>query len=462
MDVDNIDDYNEDDTVNSSLTGPDAVDREPDQRSHLTKNGAKRPWQLDLLFAIFGISAWLAINGIWVESPVLVQYLPEGWKLASYIVVLTQLANIGPLLYSVLRRWYKSDDFEKWSIHVIMAIGTMSCVLLIFYWDTKTQFWGAERSVPFLGLLGLVAIVDCTSSVLYLPFVAQFQPEYVRPLIVGEGMSGLVPSTFSLIQGVGGNPSCVNQTINGTTTLKPVYAEPRFSTPVFFTLLTLMMIASWLAFAAINYFEFAKAEKLPSEKRLQTAQEGRTNLNSLLSHVEMSKRRFYLLLTTQSFICCLMNGIIASISTYSTLPYGNTTYHLATNLSVISGPVAAFLVFSIHRSKQFQRPIIPLTIIGTSAAIYIIVVAASSPHTPLQGTTTGSALIVFAWFFYHGCFSYVKACIAGTMRNSSFGGHKALYYYGVFTQIGSFVGAFFMFFVVNYTKTFKSFNPCQQ
>ena len=61
-----------------------------------------------LLSVLFGLSAWIAINGLWQQTPILVNKLPEAWNLASYITLITQLANIGPLIYSVLKRFFVS------------------------------------------------------------------------------------------------------------------------------------------------------------------------------------------------------------------------------------------------------------------------------------------------------------------------------------------------------------------
>lgn len=61
-----------------------------------------------LLSALFGLSAWIAINGLWQQTPLLVSRLPEAWNLASYITLITQLANVGPLIYALLRRLYAS------------------------------------------------------------------------------------------------------------------------------------------------------------------------------------------------------------------------------------------------------------------------------------------------------------------------------------------------------------------
>jgi len=49
---------------------------------------------IDLLAVLFGISSWISINGLWVELPLLVQELPEGWALPSYLSIIVQVANI--------------------------------------------------------------------------------------------------------------------------------------------------------------------------------------------------------------------------------------------------------------------------------------------------------------------------------------------------------------------------------
>lgn len=41
------------------------------------------------------------------EAPVLMKLLPEGTYLPSYLVVITQVANVGPMIYSYIYRRYK-------------------------------------------------------------------------------------------------------------------------------------------------------------------------------------------------------------------------------------------------------------------------------------------------------------------------------------------------------------------
>ena len=60
-----------------------------------------------VLVTMLGTGSWLAMNGIWVELPNLISDVPEKWHLPSYLSVICQLANIGPIAYTLLLRYVK-------------------------------------------------------------------------------------------------------------------------------------------------------------------------------------------------------------------------------------------------------------------------------------------------------------------------------------------------------------------
>lgn len=47
-------------------------------------------WNATLLI-FFGLSSWIAINSLWIELPLLVNVLPEGWNLPAYLSILIQV-----------------------------------------------------------------------------------------------------------------------------------------------------------------------------------------------------------------------------------------------------------------------------------------------------------------------------------------------------------------------------------
>ena len=106
-------------------------------------------------------------------------------------------------------------------------------------------------------------MVDCSSRVLYVPFMSNFQKPYLTSFFIGEGLSALIPSAFALVQGVGGVPECrlVNTTVvaeNVTNAKKhqkyvAITPPPLFSVEVFFYTILGVVLISATAFHLLNY-----------------------------------------------------------------------------------------------------------------------------------------------------------------------------------------------------------------
>jgi riboflavin transporter 2 len=244
---------------------------------------------------------------------------------------------------------------------------------------------------------------------------------------------------------------------SGETHLQPVLKEPRFSVNAFFYFLFALMLISWISYHLLTRLKIARSESCDLKS---VVDESDVSDSGSLVNVFMPNQSQMILLVIQAYGCFLMNGFLSALSTYSTLPYGNTAYHLATTLTVISGPTATLLVFLLHQKGSFERPIFPLLLLGSAAAAYLIFLATMSPTPPLQDSVTGCAIAVITAITCHGCFSYIKACIAGSLRECSLGGRTGLFYYGVATQAGSLMGALVVFCLMRFANIFHAFHPC--
>ncbi|XP_076355043.1 solute carrier family 52, riboflavin transporter, member 3-B-like [Tachypleus tridentatus] len=218
------------------------------------------------LTVLFGIGSWIAINGLWVELPLLIQDLPEKWNLASYLAIIIQIANVGPISYSIVRLLCGRKSLEYPTIHFLMIVGVVACLLLGFFWSETLYIGGANHSFMLLILVFFLSLVDCTSSVVFLPYMAHFKEQYLTPFLIGEGMSGFIPSLVALSQGVGGNPECKNVSFNNTNfenmtyKMVPYRTPPNFPPEDFFFFLMGMMITSWASFTLLNVLPVAKHE----------------------------------------------------------------------------------------------------------------------------------------------------------------------------------------------------------
>lgn len=453
---------------------------------------------------LFGISAWIAVNGMFVELPLLVQTQPEGWNLPSYLAIIVQLANLGPILYSVSQKFLPGKIRDSTIIYVILIIGTISLLLMSFLYKETTLVGGVEHSTSLFVLSFFVALVGCTSSVLFMPFMRNFKEMYLTSYFVGEGLSGFIPSIVALIQGVGGNPTCVNSTIvDGTgesvnVTLVPYTPPPNFSSQAFFIFLFAMLVLSTLSFFLLNNLQVCKEEKVdsvqkigngaqiksakaPDDKDERIAQESesegyirpKSNNNETQDiftvtttcqqaakadeGTHLKRRTFASLLVLAAWLCVFGNGVFPSIQSYSCLPYGNIAYHLSATLSSMANPLACFLGFFVATTSL--RSISLLSGLCTVFAVYIAVTAVMSPTPPLVGLAGGEALVVLAWILFTGLISYIKLSIASVLRKEK--KDRALFWCGAVQQMGSAVGAIFIFFLVNFSDVFHAYYPCQ-
>lgn len=205
------------------------------------------------------------------------------------------MANIAPLAYTCASTLWPHRMLEVPVIYIIISLGGASCFLLAFLWRVTSPIAGTEHSTALFALQFCLALVDCTSSVAFLPFMSVFKPQYMTAYFIGEGFSGLIPSLIALGQGAG-NMKCVSVPKNGTNTSKnietdleffrnetltlsestllygnntsltgsltsvPVYQPPRFSVKIFFLLLMIMMIISALSFTLLNFWPYCRRE----------------------------------------------------------------------------------------------------------------------------------------------------------------------------------------------------------
>nr|SVE75791.1 EOG090X07AW [Daphnia hispanica] len=335
------------------------------------------------------------------------------------------VAKPGPIFYSVMHLLVPHIVHEKPSIYVLMVVGILSSLMIAFFWDATSFINGEEHSTGLLTLLFFLSLVDCSSSVLFMPFMARFRQAYLTSYLVGEGLSGFLPSIFALIQGVGGNPSCRNTSaiINGSETWQQeaFYPEPNFSVSVFFLILMGLMVCCAASFIGLNHCAVAKRERYESvATRIPLAIDNQTFVASselvdptfngksakISYHVELdtvseetqrantdiSKSKFFYLLMLQAWVCALSNGALPSIQSYSCLPYGNIAYHFAVTLSAMANPLSCLIAYFLPITDVCLIAV--FAFLGTSVSAYIIALAALSPTPPLVGYPSGETLMV--------------------------------------------------------------------
>lgn len=361
---------------------------------------AHRNALVDILAIFFGVGTWIGINSTYVQLPLLVNATPEGWNLASYIVIIIQVANIGPVLYTLIQKLFPIKDSVF--IYFLLAIGIAAGFCMAFLYENTAFIFGAERSLAIFVNVFFFALVGCTSSVLFMPYFGRFRDIYLITYLMGEGLSGLLPAVLALIQGVGGNQQCIkneNGDIEGFT------PPPRFGTQTFFLVISSLFVASFVAFMLLDQLKSVRKEYAASvtighgnkyEYNTNQASNDTENVEKPVIPVEegkqLSEKNYRALLVLLGVICMFTNAIFPSIMSFGTLPYGNIAYHLAVTLSSIANPVACFI--AVFVTSNSIRNIIALCIATIPFASYSLATAVMSPSPPLMGNVMGEILVV--------------------------------------------------------------------
>uniref|UniRef100_A0A4W5KYP5 Riboflavin transporter n=1 Tax=Hucho hucho TaxID=62062 RepID=A0A4W5KYP5_9TELE len=366
-----------------------------------------------ILDCLFGMGSWVSNNGLWVELPVIVPQIPEGWYLPSYLSVLIQMANVVPLFVPLI-------------------------FLLAFFWKETLVMAGVPCSMALVLLTFFLSIVDCTSSVNFLPFMMRLKPQYLTTYFVGEGVSGMLPSLVVMIQGVG-VVHCNNSTrmINDWLSQSKVF---------FFFFLSAMMLVCLGAFVLLNYHPTV-AQECPNVhypngvlEKGDAAQKNPTEPKPLIKHSDIKPKRSFGTRTYRwiqvlyiFFILAWVNGqtniVLPSVQSYSCLRYGNSPYILSAIMAAVSNPPACFIAMFF--------PIFP---IGSVVGAYIMGMAVLSPL---------HFILVSNLRWAPGC---------GVILRDE--GHSAVVWWGAVVQLGSLMGAVTMFPLVSVYSLFLSGDPC--
>uniref|UniRef100_UPI00359005FB riboflavin transporter 2-like n=1 Tax=Myxine glutinosa TaxID=7769 RepID=UPI00359005FB len=207
-----------------------------------------------ILVALFTMNSWLAINSVWIEVPAVMQVMPEGWELHSYLNFLLTVANVVLLGMGALQKTISGKFNEENIIFGVNAFNVAAAILLPVLWNYTVVIKGRSHSVPYLIIVFIFSICCCTANVSFMPFMHKFRGIYMRTFFVGQSLAAMVPSSLALAQGVGMG-SCTNVSLNGSEYKMEIrYQKENFSVTIYYWVLFCMVFISAIAFIPLASF----------------------------------------------------------------------------------------------------------------------------------------------------------------------------------------------------------------
>ncbi|CAH8678685.1 unnamed protein product [Schistosoma rodhaini] len=481
-----------------------------------SENDIKFTWLAACLVSLYGLGSWIVVNGLWVELPLLVNVLPEGWSLPAYLIIIVQVANVGPVIYVPLAKLLeaKTNGFfsrclqppERIANYLILAVGLISCILISQFWNSVAYVSILKPGYYSIGLFVLAlfaSIVDCTSSVTFITYLNGMPQLYVGALHFGEAFSDLVPSTLALIQGVGSESECINKT---GRFIHEHYRKTNF------------IVESNANIHSINHNSLERFKSNGNQHISNDTFEYIQNVDvSVLYQIEQTVQSQNDVNITKQFgpnifLSCLLiiyisasnYGFLPAIQSYSCAAYGSLTYHLAVTLSGLCSAIMTVLttflvnhycreigstdestfenlqtmnrelneqnqicyiqkpdiIMSNTYTRSLQNKWISISLISLLPVAYVVYLASSSPNPPYLGGF-GSASAILAWIAIRCLFASLRTWIWMSLSSHS-NKPTRLRLAGLSTQFGAALGAILGFILVVYFQLFRSKLPCIQ
>jgi hypothetical protein len=309
-----------------------------------------------LFVLLFGLSTWITINGVFSQIPILMRELPEKYDIPTNIVLLVQLANSIPLVYSgiialIPQRWKNVKKVDTFMIYIIMISGCTLSILFGIFWNTTIFVFGKDRSVVFFILVFFLGSLDCMTSVIYYPYISNYGVGYMSSLSIGSYSTGLLVGIIAFIQ-------------------DPGSPTPRFTIFVFGLLLSLITLTSLLSF---TLFHLSRHDK--------------TNSNESVGIYEWKIMDTIRIMTSLASISFFENGVYLALVPYTFAKYikGSQLSSWQINATLISKPFFTYLAYKIPYNPfgGSENPIFA-NLIWIASSILQIVISLCYPNPPLK------------------------------------------------------------------------------
>eukprot|EP00035_Acanthoeca_spectabilis_P026748 m.464058 g.464058 ORF g.464058 m.464058 type:complete len:429 (-) comp23296_c0_seq1:369-1655(-) len=403
------------------------------------------------LFIVFGLGSWITINGLFAELRLFSDDLPEKSQIYADLGLAIQVANIVPLIYSTFR----PPGTPVRATTAVLVVGAVAIAVTGALWKHTTMIAGKETSAALIGGVFVSAAVDCTTTLLFWPFVAEFKSQHVTALAIGEGSTGIVATLLVTIQ--------LRGKLGTDNLLFPV--------SVYFGLMAGVVLLSLAAFGILVNQPFAQADRVqigedvgsPTYERLLNAESDTDNdvdtiamsTGALGRHRGKDPNRKHLrLFLMLAWLSAMQNGIKPAVMPYAITD--SATFELAQLAGLCVDPVGGVVALWLIPTVSVQ---VFLGFIWTACVGSLFAAAVVSDLREGRGGAVLAAASIGSSFLL----SYSKASALLRIKRSPRGPRAAevgpssslsLFRAGACIQSGSFVGAMTMWLVVHYAGIF--------
>ncbi|KAL0234096.1 hypothetical protein PCE1_001134 [Barthelona sp. PCE] len=372
-------------------------------------------FKLIAAFFCVGFACMNFILGLWSECIIYQHALPGAKKINSQISMVYNLANIVPVIYSILINRFKIKTNEFRIQSILLFINIVNSIAYFFLWD----YTASGLPMGMYALSFVCGITATFSMVVVFPLCHGHPHSAITSVSSGMSFSGVLCSLVA-------------------TYIQKVGKTPNFSSSVFFGVMILP--SSILGFLALYYIKYAAPEEKSEGYKLvstelvelqneQDADEEGSAVDVVIAMGVVSAVYYFIL-----------PGLIPYVFQHFPEKESDVFQSYATLYAMLINFVARLMV-SLRRNYTFRVEFLLLSLIGA----YLIYTA-----VPGSFVLNGYALVgmFVALSYFQGYLATVLYIIGPDRFNGELKKKGTSRLIGVVNQIGSTVGTYANGFLV--------------
>lgn len=202
------------------------------------------------MIAIFALSQNQNFLGINIELPILVDELPEGWRLPAIYNLVAHTAFVSIAIVFVLRHVFAKKSFESITIVILLMTSVIGFILLGLTWHKTVIINERHYSLYFLFFSFIIFVTDYCGGLLFLPYLSRYQSVMMRAFFLGDAISSGLLAVLGIIQNTA-KTECISVMVDNKTQFTEERSSPRLSVTSYFVILSMIIFISLIAFVAL-------------------------------------------------------------------------------------------------------------------------------------------------------------------------------------------------------------------
>ncbi|CAF1096062.1 unnamed protein product [Adineta steineri] len=411
-----------------------------------------------ILITIFSLCQNILFYGIFIELPVIVDRLPEGWSLPATFNLISQTAIISASIIFLLRHLAKSNLYEDITIIITLVIGISAFVLLVFTWNKTTLIDNEYHSTYFLFFTFIICSCDYTGTLLFLPYIHRYESIMMRAYFLGDSISSGSLAILGYTQDSAVS-ECILITDGNQTKAIEEISVLNYSIETYFSILSCIILFSLISFLILSISKIGQDKINENDETL-------TLIDVNNQENQKSNRQFHLsdnapYLFAMFWSCLITFGFLPALQTYALSSYSQDIYQK----TIVSSEVVYVLVqimcavYSNITVAAYPRLIHILNIIATILVMCILIIAKMSPCPPfIDHILIGGLVTGLIYLTANGINHFTYIILNIHFRDVA--GKAGLFWGCVMVQSGTFLGASFGYIFTVHFSFFKERFPC--